>query len=109
MGAKNRRRGKHVGQSSARGEKRRVKRWGVSFATMKVFLETGNVIRAAKVAADGIPMDARLIDVGIDGPVGFRTIWLVIESDTFPEVKEGEVIPVLYTVFEQLAQPGVGG
>jgi hypothetical protein len=76
----------------------RIKRMGVSWELLKNILADDNVIPATKVVADGLPADAVACGVQLYD----RTIWVDIQSDSYPEIKEGEEIPKFGTCFETM-------
>lgn len=55
---------------------------------------------AFRVVADEVPEDAKLVNVLHSWP---STIELLIESETFPEVPDGQEIPILTPMFETVA------
>jgi hypothetical protein len=60
---------------------------------------------------DGMPKDAAVIDVKKGSAFGtYRddTICLVIESETFPELAEGDPIPEMFVTFRRI-EPGSKG
>ena len=68
---------------------------GVSWDLMKSMLAQDNVIPATKVTSDGLPEDAVVCGVHLQG----GTIWLDIQSETFEEIQEGNEIALLNPTF----------
>ena len=52
-----------------------------------------------RVVSGEIPKDAKMINIRHGWP---DTIEILIESEEFPEVKEGEEIPLLETMFQKV-------
>jgi hypothetical protein len=77
----------------------KLKRMGVSVEILKNTLASNNIMPSFRVTADGIPEDAVVCGVSLEDG---RIIWLTIQSDTFPDVKEGDEIPLLIPMFERL-------
>lgn len=59
-----------------------------------------------QVVANDLPQDTKYIRSFVDGDTsGWGRIGIVIESESFDELKEGDVIPVLLEpVFEKIQQ-----
>jgi hypothetical protein len=77
----------------------KLKRMGVSVEILKNTLAPNNVMPRFRVVEDGIPEDAIVCGVSLEDG---RIIWLTIQSETFPDVPEGEEIPLLNPRFERL-------
>jgi len=56
-----------------------------------------------RVVANILPKDAKFIRAYTDDYTGWGYISLIIESESFEEIKEGDVIPILpYPIFEKI-------
>jgi hypothetical protein len=72
---------------------KRLKRLKISAQLFfSLFSEGFHPDHAYTVVADPIPADAQLANVRLGWP---NDIELVIQSETFPELKEGEEIPLM--------------
>jgi hypothetical protein len=76
----------------------RIKRMGVTWDLMKILFAQDNVIPATKVTA-GLPQDAVIHSAQAYGGM----IWLEVQSDSFPEVEQGQEIPTFELEFLTLA------
>lgn len=80
----------------------RQKFFRVDLGLFVSFFTEGNHLLPAEVA-EGLPSDTKLVRADIDYVhAGFGVIRVVVESDAFDEVKEGDVIPETSIIFRRL-------
>lgn len=59
-------------------------------------------VSSVRIIKDTIPEDADFVRAFTNDPTGWGNIGLIIESDSFDDVKEGEQIPILDPQFEKV-------
>lgn len=56
-----------------------------------------------RIVKDSLPDDAKFIRAHVDDVTGWGNISLVIESESFDELKDGDLIPIIpYPTFEKV-------
>jgi hypothetical protein len=87
----------------------RVKRLIISTELLFSLFTEGEHAVDYSVLQDAIPADAELVKVNVYGyGTSYREIVLVIRSNSFPHVPEGQTIPILKPVIENINATAIG-
>jgi len=59
-----------------------------------------------RIIKNALPEDAKYVRAHTDDKSGWGAVYIVIESETFDELKEGDLIPLLpHPMFEKILWP----